>query len=288
MKVIFFISSLLFFIYFIYLLFIAGCRSSLRWKINDTLVTGSIFADSLLPIGCGQRQLIIGDRFIGKTSIFITLILANCIHNYVNSIDGLGTKKLFAVYIGINQNLSKIFKLISVLRGNLVSIYCTHSSSSCFLSFIVPLCGIRVAEKLQSKGFNVVMCFDDLNLHAKSYRQISLLLSKIPSREAYSADIFNIHSSLLERCSNITKAIITKGSITSLPIIETINSNISDYIATNIISITDGQFYLNNYLFKNSFRPAFDSALSVSRVGSAAQNKLLNIVSVGIKNKLTY
>ena len=254
------------------------------------MITGLCLADSLLPIGCGQRQLILGDRFIGKTSIFITVILANCIHNYVNSIDGLGTKKLFAVYIGINQNLSKIFKLISVLRGNLVSIYCTHSSSSCFLSFIVPLCGIRVAEKLQSKGFNVVMCFDDLNLHAKSYRQISLLLSKIPSREAYSADIFNIHSSLLERCSNLTisGAFITKGSITSLPICETINNNISDFICTNIISITDGQFYLNKKLFTNSIRPAFDSALSVSRVGSAAQNKLLNIVSVGIKNTLTY
>ena len=147
---------------------------------------------------------------------------------------------------------------------------------------MIPLIGISIAERLRDRGFDCCICFDDLSKHAKSFRQISLLQSKLPARDAYPADIFNIHSSLLERSS-----CLKKGSITSLPIIDTINSDISEYIATNVISITDGQFYMNKELFNLSQRPAIDSSLSVSRIGSNAQCRFIKLVSAGIKNELT-
>jgi len=151
---------------------------------------------------------------------------------------------------------------------------------------MLPLISVSVSERLRDRGHDICICFDDLSKHAKSYRQCSLLLNKIPSRDAYPADIFNIHSSLLERCGKL-KFNYFGGSITSLPIIETINADITEYIATNVISITDGQFYTNRSLFLNSNRPAIDSGLSVSRIGSNAQCKLMKIVSLGIKNELT-
>jgi proton translocating ATP synthase F1 alpha subunit len=269
-------------------LFKKGTRSSLRWKVNDSLISGICLVECFLPIGRGQRQLILGDRSIGKTSIFLTLVIVNGIFNYIGSIDGLGSKRLFAIYIGINQNLSKISKLInSLIMSWLFIILVTHSSSGALLSYLIPFCGISIAERLRDRGFDTVICFDDSSQHAKSYRQISLILAKIPSRDAFPADISNIHSSLLERCGKL-KYGIKGGSITGFPVIETINSDISDYIATNIISITDGQFYLDKKLFLDSIRPAFDSGLSVSRIGSAAQSKWIKTVSGGIKNTLTY
>ena len=269
-------------------LFKKGTRSSLRWKVNDSLISGICLIECFLPIGRGQRQLILGDRSIGKTSIFLILVIVNGIFNYIGSIDGLGSKRLFAIYIGINQNLSKISKLINFLIMNwLFIILVTHSSSGALLSYLIPFCGISVVERLRDRGFDTVICFDDFSQHAKSYRQISLILAKIPSRDAFPADIFNIHSSLLERCGKLKNG-IKGGSITGFPVIETINSDITDYIATNIISITDGQFYLDKKLFLDSIRPAFDSALSVSRIGSAAQSKWIKTVSGGIKNTLTY
>ena len=265
-----------------------GSRSGLRWKVNDSLISGICLVESFLPIGRGQRQLILGDRSIGKTSIFLTLVIVNGIFNYIVSIDGLGSKRLFAIYIGINQNLSKISKLInSLIMSWLFIILVSHSSSGALLSYLIPFCGISISERLRDRGFDTVICFDDFSQHAKSYRQISLILAKIPSRNAFPADIFNIHSSLLERCGKL-KYGIKGGSITGFPVIETINSDITDYIATNIISITDGQFYLDKKLFLDSIRPAFDSALSVSRIGSAAQSKWIKTVSGGIKNTLTY
>ena len=132
----------------------------------------------------------------------------------------------------------------------------------------------------------LILCFDDLSKHSKCYRQISLILAKIPSRDAFPADIFNIHSSLLERCGKLMYCYFG-GSITAFPVIETINSDITEYIATNVISITDGQFYTNKRLFLDSCRPAIDSGLSVSRIGSSAQSKLMKVLSVGIKNLLT-
>jgi F0F1-type ATP synthase alpha subunit len=146
--------------------------------------------------------------------------------------------------------------------------------------------GISIVERLKDRSYDSCICFDDLSKHSKSYRQISLILGKIPSRDAFPADTFNIHSSLLERCGKL-KYNIFIGSITGLPIIETINSDITEYIATNIISITDGQFYTNKRLFLDSCRPAIDSGLSVSRIGSNAQCKLIKIYSYGLKNLLT-
>ena len=257
-------------------LLIKGTRSALRYKVNNSLITGLSFIDICIPIGRGQRQLIIGDRSTGKTSIFLSILIISLLFNKLGSIDGFGTKRLFCIYIGINQNLSKIAYIINSLLFSIFFIcISTHSSSTALLSFIIIFIGITIIERLRDRGFDCIICFDDCSQHSKSYRQISLILSKIPSRDAFPADIFNIHSSLLERSCALNRGFnnFNGGTISALPVIETINSDITDYIATNIISITDGQCYLSKQLFLESIRPSLDSALSVSRIGSAAQNK---------------
>jgi len=226
----------------------------------------------MLPVGQGQRQLILGDRYTGKTSIFIYILLYLNVINKLSSIDGFGSKRIISLYIGISQNLSKLLKNIKII--SLINWTCliisTHSASSSLLSYIIPLIGISIGERLRDRGNNVIVCFDDLSKHSKCYRQISLILGKIPSRDAFPSDIFNIHSSLLERCGKLN-FIFFGGTISAFPIIETVNSDITEYIATNIISITDGQFYTNNSLFLGGIRPAIDSSLSISRIGSNAQ-----------------
>lgn len=204
------------------------------------------------------------------------------------SIDGFGSKRIFGIYIGLNQNLSKLLKLIHSLHCvSFTSLTLTsHSSTSSLSSFMIPLIGISISERLRDRGYDIVICFDDLSKHSKSYRQISLILNKIPSRDAFPADIFNVHPSILERCGKI-KSSYFGGSITAFPLTETINSDITEYIATNVISITDRQFYTNKRLFFSSIRPAIDSGLSVSRIGSIAQCKSMKVISVGIKNELT-
>ena len=264
-----------------------GARISLRSKVNDSLITGLRIIDLLLPIGKGQRQLILGDRYTGKTSIIINTILYSNYISLLASIDGLGTKRLFSIYVGINQNLSKLSKLIGYLLFLPNNLFlASHSSSSSLLSYSLPLIGISLCERLRDRGFDVLISIDDLSKHAKSYRQISLILAKIPSRDAFPADIFNIHSSLLERCGKL-KLNYFNGSITGLPIIETIGNDITEYIATNVISITDRQLYTNKLLFNNSCRPSIDSSLSVSRIGSNAQLKIIKLITIGIKNELT-
>jgi F-type H+-transporting ATPase subunit alpha len=254
-------------------IFKRGVRIALRSKVNESLITGVRIIDALLPVGRGQRQLILGDRSTGKTSIFLYTVLSSYYFNYIASVDGFGSKRLFSVYIGISLNLSKLAKLLSaIIYSHYLLVIASHSSSAALLSFLVPM--------------DSVIGFDDLSKHSKSYRQISLILGKIPSRDAFPADIFNIHSSLLERCGKLSLS-LGAGSITAFPVIETINSDITDYIATNIISITDGQFYMSKLLFINSIRPAIDSGLSVSRIGSSAQCKLMKVVSAGLKNELT-
>ncbi len=206
----------------------------------------------------------------------------------LGSIEGLGTSRIFALYVGIHQNLSKLSKFISFIW--LINWYClilsSHSSSSSLLSYTLPLIGISIAERLRDRGFDSVICLDDFSKHSKSYRQISLILAKIPSRDAFPSDIFNIHASILERCGKL-KLCYWNGSITASPIIETIANDITEYIATNIISITDRQLYTNKKLFLDSCRPSIDSALSVSRIGSNAQCKSIKIISVGSKNEPT-
>jgi len=253
-------------------LLIRGSRISLRSKVNESCLFGISLVDSMLPVGQGQRQLILGDRYTGKTSIFIYILLFLSVINGLSSIDGFGSRRIISLYIGISQNLSKLLGIVQSLCSInwTVLIISTHSASSSLLSYIVPLIGISIGERLRDRGNNVIICFDDLSKHSKCYRQISLILGKIPSRDAFPSDIFNIHSSLLERCGKLS-VIYFGGTISAFPIIETINSDITEYIATNIISITDGQFYTNNSLFLGGIRPAIDSSLSVSRIGSNAQ-----------------
>ena len=151
---------------------------------------------------------------------------------------------------------------------------------------MIPLIAVSISERLRDRGYDIRICFDDLSKHSKAYRQCTLLLNKIPSRDAYPADILNIHASILERCGKL-KFNYFGGPITALPTIETTNADITEYTATNVISITDGQFYLNRNLFLNSNKPAIDSGLSASRIGSNAQCKLMKVISLGIKNELT-
>jgi len=232
--------------------------------------------------------LILGDRYTGKTPIFSSLLIKVNSNNILASIDGFGTKRLIAIYIGINLNLSKLCKIISsIAMINRYSIILSSHSSSCsLLSFMIPLIAVSISERLRDRGIDTSITYDDLSKHSKSYRHISSLLGKIPSRDAYPADIFNIHSSILERCPKL-KYSYFGGSITASPIIETINSDITEYIATNVIPITDGQLYTNKKLFLDSCRPSIDSSLSVSRIGSNAQCKSIKVISIGIKNELT-
>jgi F-type H+-transporting ATPase subunit alpha len=293
-----------------------GTRIALRNKVNDSLITGIRLVDSCLPIGRGQRQLILGDKSTGKTSIFVFSLLTSWRYSIISSFEGVSTKRLFGLYLGININLSKLMKLLhSIISYSSFStspydtllssdssassnlsvtnyssvlflVISTHSSSSALLSFMIVNLGITICERLRDRSFDSLICFDDLSKHAKCYRQVSLLLGRVPSRDAYSSDVFNIHSSLLERSGRL-RLNYFGSSITSFPVIETINSDITEFIATNVISITDGQLYMNKRLFLDSIRPAIDSALSVSRIGSNAQCKFVKVVSAGLKNELT-
>ena len=165
-------------------------------------------------------------------------------------------------------------------------IIATHTTSPAMLSYLAPYNGTAITEYLRDNGYDSLICYDDFSKHAKVYRQISLIQGRVPGRDAYPADIFNVHAALLERAGKI-KWICGNGSITAFPIIETIHCDVTEYIATNLISITDGQLYTNGILFKNGYRPAIDSGLSVSRVGSSAQFILLNLLVGTIKNDLT-
>ena len=216
-------------------------------------------------------------------------MLLHC--NYLSlsgSIEGLGTKRIFGIHIGINQNPSKSSKLISFIwLINWFSLILTsHSSSSSLLSYTLPLIGISIAERLRDRGFDIIIPFDDSSKHSKSYRQISSIPAKIPSRDASPSDIPNIHASILERCGKL-KLCYYNGTITAFPIIETIANDITEYIATNIISITDRQSYTNKKLPLDSCRPSIDSSLPVSRIGSNAQCKSIKIIPIGTKNELT-
>lgn len=237
-----------------------------REPVNQPMQTGIKSIDAMIPIGRGQRELIIGDRQTGKTTIAIDTII-----NQKNS-------GVVCVYVAIGQKESKIAQIVNKLKDagamEYTVVVLAGASHSAALSYLAPYAGTAVAEYFMNKKKDVLVVYDDLSKHAVAYREMSLLLKRPPGREAYPGDVFYLHSRLLERaCRRNTKA--GSGSITALPIIETQAGDVSAYIPTNVISITDGQIFLDASLFYKGMRPAIDVGLSVSRVGSSAQAKAM-------------
>ena len=237
-----------------------------RKGVNQPLQTGIKAIDSMVPIGRGQRELIIGDRQTGKTTIATDTILNQ------------KGKDVICIYVAIGQKASTVAKIVSTLEKHGAMDYTTVFSSTASdcapLQYIVPYAGTALAEYFMYKGKDVLMVYDDLSKHAVAYRALSLLLERSPGREAYPGDVFYLHSRLLERSSRLNEK-AGGGSITALPIIETQAGDLSAYIPTNVISITDGQIFLESDLFNSGMRPAVNVGLSVSRVGGAAQAKAM-------------
>ncbi len=246
-----------------------------RAPVNTPLRTGIKVIDSLIPIGRGQRELIIGDRSTGKTSIALDSIL--------NQDD------VISIYVAIGQKQSNVAQIVGKLKeaGALqrTVIISANSSEPPSLQYIAPYAGCSIAEYFMEQGRDVLIVYDDLTKHAWAYRQISLILKKPSGREAYPGDIFYLHSRLLERSCKLSKK-FGGGSLTALPIVETHGGDISTYIPTNVISITDGQIYLESDLFYAGIRPAVNIGLSVSRVGGAAQTKKLKTVAGPLRLEL--
>lgn len=245
-----------------------------RSPINTPMETGLKVVDSLVPIGQGQRELIIGDSKTGKTSIAIDAILNQ------RRTDTL------SIYVAIGQKRSTVARIAKVLEHNncfkSTVIVSASASESAALQYLAPYSGVAMAEYYMERGLPVLIIYDDLTKHGVSYRQLSLLLRRPPGREGYPGDVFFAHSRLLERAANIKGT----GSITALPIVETIQSDVSAYIPTNVISITDGQIFLQTELFSCGVRPAISPGLSVSRIGSSAQNVVLKSLAGSLKLKL--
>ena len=245
-----------------------------RKSVSVPTETGILSIDSMFPIGRGQRELIIGDRQTGKTSIALDTIL--------NQKD----KDVICVYVAIGQKASTVAKVVNTLKTNGAldyTIVVSSTASDCApLQYIAPYAGTAMAEYFMYKGKDVLIVYDDLSKHAVAYRAISLLLGRSPGREAYPGDVFYLHSRLLERSSRLSDE-NGGGSITALPIIETQAGDVSAYIPTNVISITDGQIFLESGLFAAGMRPAVNVGLSVSRVGGAAQTKAMKKASGSIR-----
>ncbi len=248
-----------------------------RESVNTPLETGIKCIDSMIPIGRGQRELIIGDRQTGKTSIAIDTIINQ------------KGKNVNCVYVAIGQKNSSVASTVDKLKTfgclDYVTVVNASASEPAPQQYIAPFAGMAMAEEWMEQGKDVLIVFDDLSKHAVAYRTLSLLLRRAPGREAYPGDIFYLHSRLLERACKLSKQ-YGGGSITALPIIETQAGDISAYIPTNVISITDGQIFLMSDAFTSGQRPAVDSGLSVSRVGSAAQFKCMKQVASGLKIEL--
>ncbi len=245
-----------------------------REGVNTPLHTGIKAIDSMIPIGRGQRELIIGDRQTGKTAIALDTI--------INQASDIGRRTPICIYVAVGQKESKIAKIVETLRekGALkyTIIVSAPASSPAAMWYLAPFAGAAIGEYFRDKGEDALVVYDDLSKHAWAYRQISLLLRRPPGREAYPGDVFYLHSRLLERAAKLSKE-KGGGSLTALPIIETQLGDISAYIPTNVISITDGQIFLEGDLFNQGIRPAVNVGLSVSRVGSAAQTKAMKKVA---------
>lgn len=241
-----------------------------RQSVNEPLETGIKVLDALVPIGRGQRELIIGDRQTGKTSIAVDTIL--------NQKD----KDVICIYVAIGQKQTTVLDVYETLKRYDAMDYSIIVSASASepapLLYLAPYAGVTIAEEFMFSGKHVLIIYDDLSKHAVAYRELSLLLRRPPGREAFPGDVFYLHSRLLERAAKLSKE-NGGGSITALPIIETQEGDISAYIPTNVISITDGQIFLQSQLFHSGIRPAINAGLSVSRVGGAAQHKAIKKVS---------
>ena len=245
-----------------------------RQSVDTPMETGILSIDSMFPIGRGQRELIIGDRQTGKTSIATDTIINQ------------RGKDVICIYVAIGQEASTVAKIVNTLKKHDAMDYSIVVSSTASdpasLQYIAPYAGTAMAEYFMHKGKDVLIVYDDLSKHAVAYRAISLLLERSPGREAYPGDVFYLHSRLLERSSHLSDK-LGGGSITALPIIETQAGDVSAYIPTNVISITDGQIFLESNLFNAGMRPAVNVGLSVSRVGGAAQTKAMKKASGSIR-----
>ena len=245
-----------------------------RQPVNKPMETGLLAIDSMFPIGRGQRELIIGDRQTGKTAIALDTILNQ------------KGKDTICIYVAIGQKVSSVAQLVENLRRRGAMDYTivinATASDSATLQYIAPYAGCAVGEYFMNKGRDVLIVYDDLSKHAIAYRTLSLLLERSPGREAYPGDVFYLHSRLLERSAHLSDA-LGGGSMTALPIVETQAGDVSAYIPTNIISITDGQIFLESDLFHSGQRPAVNVGLSVSRVGGAAQTKAMKKAAGAIR-----
>jgi len=256
-----------------------------RKSVHEPMQTGLKAVDCLVPIGRGQRELIIGDRQTGKTAIAIDTIL----NQKPNFESGDTKKQLFCIYVAIGQKRSTVANLVKILRDNGAMKYtivvAATASEAAPLQFLAPYSGCAIGEYFRDNGKHALIIYDDLSKQAVAYRQMSLLLRRPPGREAYPGDVFYLHSRLLERAAKMNDS-FGGGSLTALPVIETQAGDVSAYIPTNVISITDGQIFLETELFYKGIRPAINVGLSVSRVGSAAQIKAMKAVAGRLKLEL--
>lgn len=253
-----------------------------RKSVHEPMQTGIKAIDSLVPIGRGQRELIIGDRQTGKSTIALDTIINQKANNHGTD----ESKKLYCIYVAIGQKRSSVAQLVKTLQDSGAMEYsivvAATASDPAPLQYLAPYTGCAMGEYFRDNGMHALIVYDDLSKHAQAYRQMSLLLRRPPGREAYPGDVFYLHSRLLERAAKLDDA-YGAGSLTALPIIETQAGDVSAYIPTNVISITDGQIFLETELFFKGIRPAINVGLSVSRVGSAAQTKAMKKVSGTIK-----
>src|SRR5690606_11518846 len=256
-----------------------------RKSVHEPMSTGLKAIDALIPVGRGQRELVIGDRQTGKTAIILDTFL-----NQKPLNDGdAESQKLYCVYVAVGRNAETIAKLGEVLQarwplGSSIVI-AASASDPAPLQYLAPFAGAAMGEYFRDNGKRSLFAYDDLTKQAVAYRQMSLLLRRPPGREAYPGDVFYLHSRLLERAAKMSDA-MGAGSMTALPVIETQANDVSAYIPTNVISITDGQIFLETNLFFQGIRPAVNVGLSVSRVGSAAQVKAMKQVAGSIKGEL--
>ena len=257
-----------------------------RKSVHEPMQTGLKAIDSLIPIGRGQRELIIGDRQTGKTAIIMDTIINQKVTNDAAKDD---SEKLFCIYVAIGQKRSTVAQIVKTLEENGAMEYsivvAATASEPAPLQFLAPYTGCTMGEYFRDNGMHAVICYDDLSKQAVAYRQMSLLLRRPPGREAFPGDVFYLHSRLLERAAKMNED-NGLGSLTALPVIETQANVVSAYIPTNVISITDGQIFLETDLFYRGIRPAINVGLSVSRVGSAAQTKAMKKVAGTIKLEL--